>query len=163
MDLYVIRHAWAAERGPQWPDDDMRPLTHEGKERFAQVMVKLAGRGMRPEVVATSPLVRCVQTAQLLAAGIPDEPDIIELDDLRPGSNLEGLLAWTTRQSRKHQQIAWVGHSPDVDRMAAALIGQPDGLVRFAKGGIAAIRFDGPLELGSGELQWLVTAKVLGC
>ena len=47
--------------------------------------------------------------------------------------------------------------------MAAALIGQPDGLIRFAKGAIAAIRFDGPLVLGGGELQWLVTAKVLGC
>jgi hypothetical protein len=47
--------------------------------------------------------------------------------------------------------------------MTAALIGSPDGLVRFAKGAIAAIRFDGPLVLGGGELQWLVSAKVLGC
>ena len=69
MDLYIVRHAWAADRDdPQWPDDDLRPLTEEGKERFAQMAAKLVGRGMTPEVIATSPLVRCVETAQLLAA-----------------------------------------------------------------------------------------------
>ena len=56
-----------------------------------------------------------------------------------------------------------MGHAPDVDRLAAALIAQSDALLRFAKGGAAAIRFDGPPVLAGGELQWLVTAKVLGC
>jgi phosphohistidine phosphatase len=163
MDLYLIRHAWAADRNDQWPDDDLRPLTEEGQERFAQVVAKLANRVMTPDIVATSPLVRCVQTAKIVAAGVGGEPKLVELDELRPGSDLAGLLAWTERQTRKHQQVAWVGHAPDVDRMTAALIGQHDGLIRFAKGAIAAIRFDGPLVLGGGELQWLVTAKVLGC
>ncbi len=163
MDVYLVRHAWAEDRGPQWPDDDLRPLSDEGRRRFAQVVAKLADRVMAPEVVATSPLVRCVQTAQTLAAGVAGKPKIVDLDELRPGSNLGKLLAWTVQQAGKHDRIAWVGHAPDVDRMAAALIGQPDGLIRFAKGSIAAIRFDAPPALGSGELQWLVTAKVLGC
>ena len=65
MDLYIVRHAWAADRDdPRWPEDDLRPLTEEGQERFAQMAAKLVGRGMRPEVVATSPLVRCVETAR---------------------------------------------------------------------------------------------------
>ena len=55
------------------------------------------------------------------------------------------------------------GPCTDVDRLAAALIAQSDALLRFAKGGVAAIRFDGPPVLAGGELQWLVTAKVLGC
>jgi hypothetical protein len=28
---------------------------------------------------------------------------------------------------------------------------------------VAAVRFDGPPEIGGGELRWLATAKVLGC
>jgi phosphohistidine phosphatase len=164
MDLYIIRHAWAADRDDrQWPGDDLRPLTDEGKRRFAQVVEKLAGRGVSPQAVATSPLVRCRQTAQLLAAGVPDKPELVELDELRPGSDLEGLLRWTAGQARKHERIAWVGHAPDVGRLAAALIGSPEGQIHFAKGAIAAIRFDGPPTIGGGELQWLVTAKVLGC
>jgi phosphohistidine phosphatase len=163
MDLYIVRHAWAADRDDsQWPNDDLRPLTAEGQQRFARVVAKLHDRGMNPEMIATSPLVRCVETAQLLVAGTPDEPKIIELEELRPGSNLDGLLTWTARQARKCRQIAWVGHAPDVDRMAAALIGAGDSLLRFAKGGIAAIRFDGLPTRGGGELQWLLTAKILG-
>ena len=71
MDLYIVRHAWAADRDdPRWPEDDLRPLTEAGKERFAQMAAMLVDRGMKPELIATSPLVRCVETAQFLAAGV---------------------------------------------------------------------------------------------
>jgi len=94
---------------------------------------------------------------------VPFSPKVVQLDELRPGSDLEGLMRWTVRQARKCQQIAWVGHAPDVDRLAGALIGASEGFIRFSKGGAAAIRFDGPPDIGAGELRWLVTAKVLGC
>ncbi len=162
MDLYIIRHAWAVDRGdPQWPADDLRPLTEEGRERFAQVAKKLVNRGMTPEVIAASPLVRCVETARLLAAGA-GKAEVVELDELRPGGDVAGLLRWTVRQARKHQRIAWVGHAPDVNQLTAALIGESEGAIHFTKGGAAAIRFDGLPALGGGELQWLVTAKILG-
>jgi len=47
----------------------------------------LVGRGMKPEVIATSPLVRCVETAQLLsvAAG---KVEVVELDELLAGQRL---------------------------------------------------------------------------
>jgi phosphohistidine phosphatase len=163
MDLYIVRHAWAADRDdPRWPDDDLRPLTEEGRARFARMAAKLAERGMTPEMIATSPLVRCVETAQILAAGAGNV-EVIERDELRPGSDLRGLLRWTAVQARQHQRIAWVGHVPDVNRLAAALIGAEEGLIHFAKGSVAAIQFDGPPTPGDGELRWLVTAKVLGC
>ncbi|MCE5269076.1 MAG: histidine phosphatase family protein [Planctomycetaceae bacterium] len=164
MDLYVIRHAWAFDRDDErWPDDDLRPLTEEGKERFAKVVKALAGRGLAPEVVGTSPLVRCRQTAELLVAGLKEKRAVVELAELRPGGDVAGLLRWTAKQAREHERIAWVGHAPDVDRLCAAMIGGPDALVNFAKGGVAAIEFDGAPALGTGKLRWLVTAKVLGC
>jgi len=167
MELYIVRHAWAADRDdPQWPEDGLRPLTEAGKERFAQVAAKLAGRGMKPEIIATSPLVRCVETAQLLAAAADSvshtKAEMVELDELRPGSDFDGLLRWTERQARKHQQIAWVGHAPDVNRLTAAMIGEGDSSIHFAKGAVAALSFDALPALGLGELRWLVTARVLG-
>jgi phosphohistidine phosphatase len=163
MDLYIVRHAWAADRDDaRWPDDGMRPLTPEGKERFARVAKKLVAAGMTPGVIAASPLVRCVETAELLAAAL-EGPKIVKLDELQPDSDLQGLLRWTARQAAKHGQIAWVGHAPDVNRFVAALIGDGGSLIHFAKGAVAAIRFDGEPTPGSGELQWLVTAKLLGC
>jgi phosphohistidine phosphatase len=163
MELYIVRHAWAGERdSSHWPDDDMRPLTLDGKQRFARVARKFAVMGLAPQVIATSPLVRCIETAEILAGAL-GEPKIVSLDELRPGSDLHGLLRWTARQAAKHQQIAWVGHTPDIDRMAAALIGSGNSNIRFTKGGAAAIRFEGEPSPASGALQWLVTAKILGC
>lgn len=163
MDLFIVRHAWAGHYGdPQWPKDDLRPLTEEGKERFALVVKKLVDRGMTPEVIATSPLVRCVETAQILAAGV-GKAELVEMDELRPGSDILALLRWTVRQARHHEQVAWVGHMPDVSRLAAAMIGQGQSLIHFTKGAVAAIHFDGLPEPGGGELRWLASAKLLGC
>jgi len=164
MDLYIIRHAWAGHYGdPQWPDDSLRPLSKEGRQRFAGFVDKLASRGFAPELIATSPMVRCVQTAQLVAKGVQGDPDVVERDELLPGSDVEGLLAWSEAQSRRFRRIAWVGHAPDVGQLTAALIGNGQSWIRFAKGGVAAIRFPGLPRLGEAELRWLVTAKVLGC
>jgi phosphohistidine phosphatase len=162
MDLYIIRHALAADRDdPRWPDDESRPLTEDGAKRFARMVELLADRGMEPGVIAASPLVRCVETARILSAGTGN-PKVVELDSLRPGGEVEPLLQWTARQSRDFESIAWVGHAPDVDRLTAALIGDQKAWIRFAKGAVAAVRFDSPPALGTGELHWLVTAKVLG-
>jgi phosphohistidine phosphatase len=163
MDLYIIRHAWAGDYGdPQWPTDAARPLTAEGRERFAAMMAQLVKRGMMPTLLGTSPLVRCVQTAELVVAAV-GTGKIVKLDVLQPGGDFNALLQWTVQQSKKHLQIGWVGHAPDVEQWATAMIGQSGGWLRFPKGAVAAIRFDGLPTFGGGELRWLVTAKVLGC
>ncbi len=164
MIVYVIRHAWAEEPDdPKWTDDRLRPLTDEGKQRFSKMVKLLAERGFAPERVATSPLVRCRQTAELVAKHSPQRPRIVERSELAPNSDLEGILRWTRDQAGEVEQLAWVGHAPDVGRMAASLIGESKAAIRFAKGAVAAIRFEGPPRTELGELQWLVTAKILGC
>jgi phosphohistidine phosphatase len=161
MLLYIARHAWASERGdPRWPDDSLRPLTPEGSERYS-AMVKLLGeRGFAPGRIATSPYTRCRQTAEIVARGLRPAPPIDELAALEPGSDLEALIEWTNAQDGA--DVCWVGHSPDVEGLAAALIGDGGSNVRFAKGAVAAIEFDGQIGEDAGELRWLVTAKVLG-
>jgi phosphohistidine phosphatase len=163
MILYIVRHAWAGHYGdPQWPDDFERPLSTKGQERFAQVAKALVARQVAPTIIATSPLVRCRQTAELLAAAMPHDAPLVQLDALQPGSDLPAMVAWTAEQAKTHDEIAWVGHAPDVGRMTAALVGQ-GAWIRMAKGAAAAVRFYDEPEPGSGELHWLVTAKMLGC
>lgn len=163
MQLYIVRHAWAGEQGdPRYPDDRLRPLTRDGKARFAEVVRKLAKRGFAPTVIATSPLVRCRQTADLIAAGVPGKPTIEELQALAPGSDLNALVAWCATQP-PDADLAWVGHMPDVGELTAAMIGDRRALVHFAKGAVAALNGGSPLRAGAAELQWLATAKLLGC
>jgi phosphohistidine phosphatase len=162
MFIYIARHAWAGDRGdPRWPDDSLRELTPDGIARYAKIVKALAERGFEPECIATSPYTRCRQTADIIAKHLPGKPTIMELDALEPGSDIAELLAWTSQQNG--HDVCWVGHSPDVENLAADLISRSGANIRFAKGAIAAIRFDGnSADLGGGELCWLATAKSLG-
>ncbi len=163
MNIYIIRHAWAGHGGdPAWPDDSQRPLTPEGRKRFRRMVKKLAARGFDPQIVLTSPLVRCRQTAEVVAEVVDGKPRVVEREELAPGADLDLLLSWMEREARSRDQVAWVGHAPDVGRLASELISDGHGDIRFAKGAVAAIRFDGFPEPAQGELCWLVTAKTLG-
>jgi phosphohistidine phosphatase len=162
MLLYIVRHAWAEDRDPErFPNDDLRPLTGDGKKRFAKTVKRLVEGGFSPTLVATSPLVRCRETAAILFERLEKGAKLIELDALRPGSDLNELVRWTTEQP--DEAIAWVGHAPDVSELAAALIGDGIPSIRFAKGATAAIEFASKIAPGKGELNWLATAKLLGC
>ena len=161
MFVYIARHAWAGQRGdPRWPDDSLRALTPEGIDRFTKVVKALVVRGFEPARIATSPHIRCRQTADIIAKHVQGQPKIDELEALEPGSELDPLLEWTNEQGGR--DVCWVGHSPDVEQLAAALIGDGNTCIRFAKGAIAAICFEGEVSPGAGELYWLATAKLLG-
>jgi phosphohistidine phosphatase len=164
MDLFIIRHAGAGHFGdPAWPNDAERPLTDEGRKRFVRMVKKLADGGLAVDLIATSPMVRCVQTAEALAEHMPGHPEVVSRDELLSGGSLEELLAWTNAQAADHGRIAWVGHAPHVGQWTAALVGPGGSDLRFGKGTVAAVRFEEAAQAGGGELRWLVTAKVLGC
>jgi phosphohistidine phosphatase len=161
MIIYIVRHAWAGEHGdPKYPDDALRPLSAKGLKRFRRVAKRLAKRGFAPSSIATSPLLRCRQTADALLERLDEQTTLVELLDLSPGAQLEPLLDWARQQSG--QDVAWVGHAPDVGRLAAALIGAAADQIDFAKGAVAAISFEGSPGAGAGTLLWLVTAEMLG-
>ena len=106
------------------------------------------------------------QTADLLAERIAGKPEVVALVALAPCSDLDALTQWSAEHSEwsaehSEEQIAWVGHAPDVGRLASQLIGGESN-IRFAKGAVAAIRFELVVQPGAGELQWLATAKLLG-
>lgn len=161
MLLYIVRHAWAEERDDSiWPGDLERPLTDKGKKRFAQVVQKLVEAEFAPAVIASSPLARCRQTAELIREYVAGKPKVVPLDALACGADLPAMVRWTREQAEG--EVAWVGHAPDVEVMTARLTGDGNCLLRFAKGAVAAIEFEGRIEPHCGVLQWLATAKLLG-
>jgi phosphohistidine phosphatase len=158
--LYIVRHAHAGQHGdPRYRDDSLRPLSDKGRKQFRRVVKKLARQGFAPQVVATSPFVRCRQTAEILCERYSPPPELVDLDALTPGSRLEELVEWSN--ARAVESVAWVGHAPDVDDLAAALLGMSGGSLVFDKGAVAAIRFDDNLASAAGELVWFVTPKMM--
>lgn len=167
MKLYIARHAWAGSFGdPAWPDDSLRELTPEGAERYRRVVARLAQAGVAPARIATSPYVRCRQTAEILAEGLANGAAIDELHALAPGSDLATVSAWA-KANAEAGDLCCVGHNPDVERMVAALVGSTTVVTRFAKGAVACLRFDhapgGRFDgRTAGVLEWHCTARLLG-
>jgi len=135
LELYLVRHAPAAERGPDWPDDDVRPLTPDGAAKFRKAVAGLAALGVQIDLVLTSPLVRCRQTADILADGLPGRP-------------------------RVQARVALVGHEPDIGHLASKLLGMRRA-IEFRKGAVCRIDVDGLPPGGPGRLSWFATPRML--
>jgi len=160
--LLIIRHAYAGQHGdPRYPNDALRPLTPAGAKQFRKAVKILVERGLEVDIVATSPLVRCRQTAEIVCASQETNPELVELEALEPGSDLAALIEWSNGQPQK--RIAWVGHAPDVDRLASALLGAPAHALSFRKGAIAHIDFEVEIDSGAGELRYFLAPAELGC
>ena len=66
--IILVRHAHAMtayEAGVQ--TDSARPLSDEGRQKAAQTARELASQNIRPQIIFTSPLLRAVQTSEILA------------------------------------------------------------------------------------------------
>jgi phosphohistidine phosphatase len=160
IELYLIRHAIAAERGPNYPDDRERPLTSEGIARFKLAVDGLKEIAVSVDLVLTSPLVRAKHTAELLVAGLPSQPRTEELDALAPGGRLPAVLDAVSTFSKRYRKIALVGHQPDLGELAAKLL-QARGEIEFKKGAVCCIQLDGAMPTGPGVLRWLLPPKAL--
>lgn len=156
--LTIIRHAWAEDPAADI-DDFHRRLTKPGRKRFVKFIRRLGEAGLGFDLVATSPLVRCRETAEILAEELDVRREIAVVDALAPGSDWQALVEWTIQQDAS--RVAWVGHAPCVGRLAALTIGDGSAAIRMSKGAVAAIRLDDGLGQ-SGELEWLATAGLFG-
>jgi phosphohistidine phosphatase len=158
-ELYLVRHAIAAERGDEWPDDTKRPLTERGIARFRDALDGLKELDVAIDEVFTSPLVRARQTADLLVAALDPKPSLKVLDALAPGHAPATMLSQLAKAAKRHR-IALVGHEPGLGELAAHLIGAPRPLP-FKKGGVCRIDIAGLTTKRAGTLIWFIPPKVL--
>ena len=158
-ELYLVRHAVAAERGDDWPDDTKRPLTADGTSRFRDAVDGLVWLGVGMDEIFTSPLVRARQTADLLAAGLAEHPPVKTIDELAPGSEVKEVIASLVKRV-KRRRVGIVGHEPELGELAATLVGAPRALP-FRKGGVCRIDVDGLDSSRAGILIWFLPPKIL--
>ena len=159
LELYLIRHGDAAERGKDYPDDSKRPLTSQGVTRLRKEAHALNALGVTFDQVITSPLVRARQTADTLAEVIQGKPSVVSADALAPAGTAPGVIQELGKHMRK-ARIALVGHEPNMGELAAFLIGAKVPLP-FKKGAICRIDFEQLPPKGVGQLRWLLPPKVL--
>jgi phosphohistidine phosphatase len=157
--IYLVRHGLAAEQGPDYPNDDDRPLTDEGIERLRAQALGMRELRVRLDRVLTSPLLRAAQTAEVLAAGVGCETPMVPVDALRPGGRYDALMAALGRLG-DDRSVALVGHMPSMGAIAARLIGAAEPLP-FKKGAVCCIEVDRLPPAQAGRLHWFLPPRAL--
>ena len=165
MQLLLIRHGKAGDR-EAWrqagKDDFDRPLTPAGRKQM-----KAAAKGLRQiipkiDILATSPLVRARQTAELVYAAYQDRPEFVEKDILSGEHPAAKLAHWLKSLNKSDGVVACVGHEPDLSHYAGYFIaGEEEEIIEMKKGGVCVIEFQRQIGMGRGKLRSLCSAKDL--
>lgn len=153
MLVYFVRHGMAEDGASM--DDDLRPLSAEGREKTAQIARGLRETGCEPDLVAASPLIRAGQTAGILAEGLGVGQPPVTLSCLRPGGNFAEFMSWLERQ--EVESLAVVGHMPDIAEFAQrCLTGRILFSMTFRKAAVCCVEFEAEPAAGRGRLEWLM-------
>jgi len=153
MEIILIRHAKAESRDANtWPDDDVRPLTAEGRAEQRAATRAMKKMGVKFDFLVSSPLLRARETTDIVAKGYrwAEAPQVA--DELGHGYS-PGAVVKLLAKFPPSAVVALVGHEPDLSDLTAALVTK-DGRLNIAvkKSGVVGIEFDGPAEAGKGTL-----------
>ncbi|MFN2601373.1 MAG: phosphohistidine phosphatase SixA [Gemmatimonadaceae bacterium] len=162
MELLVIRHGAAMDKeefARTGKSDDLRPLTSAGMEEMKEIARGLRELVKRIDLLVTSPLVRAVQTAEIVGAAY-DIAVSETTDALSPDSEPKEFEKWAADSDVK--RMAVVGHEPHLTALVSWLLtGKDDAIFDLKKGGMCLLEFDSGIESGSGILNWLLTPRQL--
>jgi phosphohistidine phosphatase len=156
MKLYLVRHAEAIERSGTTPDAS-RYLTTKGRLAFRKIARRVRRAGIAPDVIFTSPLLRAVQTAEILAERLKHEGPVVVAKELSPGFDLPALRSLLA-EAGNPREAAFVGHEPDLGTLAAMLLDVPGGFP-LRKGAVLALEADGSVRKGSAKFLWMEDGK----
>lgn len=153
MELLLVRHGVAEEGSP----DAARALTKDGRRRAREAARGLAKLVDGAGIVATSPLTRAAQTAELVAAALGAEVVVVEA--LAPGQPFADALAWLKR--RREERVVMVGHEPHLSGLASWLMTGRDRRVLALKKAQGVLLELSAAKPGAARLLWSVPPRLL--
>ena len=159
MDLYLLRHGKAEKTVPGGGIDDERPLSGRGKSEVREIAAWMLSQGCVIDCIATSPLTRARETAEIIAEVYPAARGPELWQELSPGVEFDRLLC-RIREQHNTPSLLLIGHEPSMSTCIGRIIsGSGNVRVVLKKGGLAKIVNFFPSENSSGDLAWLLTPR----
>ena len=161
MNLYLLRHGLAVERGtPGYEDDATRQLTPKGRRQVREVAAAMQAMELRFETILSSPLVRAHQTAEITAAGLKLKKYLAFADELSPGGPANKLVEKISELKSAPENILLVGHEPDLGELISLLVtGKKGAGLALKKAGLAKLEIENLRAGQCAMLAWLLTPK----
>jgi len=160
-ELYLVRHARAAERGSEYPDDSQRPLVEKGHAQAKMLAKVFEVLDVTLDRLFSSPYIRAAQTAEPLSACLKQGRRVQYLEALADDTYTQLLYDLKESLEVKDEVIALVGHEPYLSELASLLLTDAQSLdTAFKKA--AFMQLSGSLAPGEMTLHALVPASVYG-
>jgi phosphohistidine phosphatase len=115
--LFLVRHAKSSRDDPSLPDRD-RPLDDRGRQDAPKMGKRLAKRDAKSDLLLSSPALRALTTAQLIAEEIGYKRKDIVVDDRLYASSADDLLAVIRALDKKLNRVMLFGHNPEFTDLA---------------------------------------------
>lgn len=158
MHVLIIRHAPAGDRAAwskKGKPDEIRPLTKKGADKMRKAAKGLARLAPKLAVIASSPLARSIETADILHQHFPSAK-LEKLEPLRPGGDPAQVFG-RLGELDGHATVALIGHEPDLSALLARMLtGEADSFADLRKGAAALVEFETAPKPGRGTLLWLL-------
>jgi len=158
-EIYIIRHAAAAELDKEIVEDSYRYLTIHGRNHCKIVAGRLKDMSVRFDLILSSPLIRAVQSAEVFASVLKYEGEIRTAMELIGGNTFSKFHQLLKRYSY-FNKIAVFGHAPDVNHFCTGLIKNQDikdFTINFKNSSVCKIEYD--VENDSGRLVWYLNSE----
>lgn len=156
MHLLLMRHGEAVD-SHHAPTDDERWLTDRGRRLVTSVGELLARMDFRYRAVYTSPLVRSVQTAEIITATKPGFDGPVKVH--RALSIDEGTTAQALQPiegADDDEALVMVSHMPKVSVLAAH-VGRLAHAPSFPTGSVCML----DVNAGVGRMKWMLDPSTL--
>jgi phosphohistidine phosphatase len=165
MKLVLVRHADAGdaeEFAKSGKPDDLRPLSAKGREQMSSGVRGLKLLVPSADLIVSSPYVRAVQTADIVAKEYERTPRE-QTNTIEPERAPAEFEEWLKEQRGDYDVVIAVGHEPHLSTLATWLmVGSDDSRIDMKKGGAALLLFDKRPKKSAGTLRWLMGPKELG-
>ena len=142
--------------------DSERPLTPEGIQRMEESVEGMRRIGFTFDDLISSPYVRAVETAKIVAKGLGFGGTIKFSDKVTPSTSFKDFFK-LLNELKPESKVLLVGHLPSIGEFVSNLIsGKDTVLMDFKKGGICRVDMPETITAGVlGELKWFLTPKQL--
>jgi phosphohistidine phosphatase len=147
--LFLVRHAKSSKDDPTLADRD-RPLADRGLKEAPKMGKRLAKRHEKPDLLVSSPALRALATAQLMAEEIGYERKDIVVDERLYAGSANGLLAVIRAHDPEVDRVMLFGHNPEFTELAHRM---SSDIVAMPTCAIAEFRFDTAKWTNVGELE----------
>ena len=137
--LYLLRHAKSS-----WSFDDLsdqdRPLNDRGRDDAPTMGKALAKRRICPDLIVSSPAVRAMSTAALVARELQYAHDKIQIETGIYGADLDDLLAIIKALPDAAGSALLVGHNPTITETVNAL--SPTSVNEMPTAAVVCLHFE---------------------